>query len=149
MDQTLRALGALFIKAVPTFVLVLLLHFYLKKMFFGPLAQALKARDEATAGARRQAEAALAHAAERATEYENALRAARAEVFREQEALRLQWGERQAAAVAEAKRNAGTAVKQARAGIAEEAAAARQTLAGETEMLAEQIAGAVCGRTAA
>ena len=46
MDQTLHALGVLFLKALPTFILVLLLHFYLKRMFFGPLQRALKAREE-------------------------------------------------------------------------------------------------------
>jgi F-type H+-transporting ATPase subunit b len=148
MDQTFRALGALFTRAIPTFLLVILLHFYLKKMFFGPLARALKARDEATAGARRQAEAALAHAAERATEYENALRAARGEVAQEQEALRSQWREREASAIAEAKHSAAAAVKEAQAGIAAEVATARQLLAKESEALAEQIAGAICERKA-
>src|SRR5450759_4247310 len=46
MDQTLHALGVLFLKALPTFILVLLLHFYLKRMFFAPLQRALKRREE-------------------------------------------------------------------------------------------------------
>ncbi len=148
MDQTLHALGGLFLKALPTFILVLLLHFYLKRMFFTPLERALKARDQATSGARKQAEAALAHAEQRAAEYDAALRAARSELAREQEQNRNQLRAQNAALIAEAKLGAREAVKKAREEIASEAAAARAALADESRALAAEIARSILERRA-
>ena len=42
MDATLLALGGILLKAVPTFLLVILLNFYLKAMFFKPLEKVLR-----------------------------------------------------------------------------------------------------------
>ena len=148
MDQTLQALGVLFLKALPTFILVLLLHFYLKRMFFAPIERTLKAREEATEGARKQAEAALANAEKRAAEYEAALRAARAELAREQELRRNQWRAESAATIVDARAAAHAAAKQARAEIAAEAAAARQALASESQALAGDIARSILERRA-
>ena len=39
MEETLRALGEILLKAVPTFVLVFLLYLYLSRMFFRPLEE--------------------------------------------------------------------------------------------------------------
>ena len=50
MEETLRALGGILLKAVPTFILVILLHFYLKFIFFKPLQRVLRLRYEATEG---------------------------------------------------------------------------------------------------
>jgi len=44
MDETLRALGGILLRAIPTFVLVVLLHFYLKFVFFKPLQRVLRQR---------------------------------------------------------------------------------------------------------
>src|ERR1039457_7455677 len=46
MDATLHALGGILLKAVPTFRLVLALHFYLKSIFFKPLEKVLGQRYE-------------------------------------------------------------------------------------------------------
>ena len=72
MADTLHALGGILLKAVPTFLLVLLLQFYLKKVFFQPLEKVLHTRYEATEGARKLAEQSLARAAARTAEYEAA-----------------------------------------------------------------------------
>ena len=90
MEQTLQALGGILLKAIPTIVLVLILHFYLKRMLFAPLERVLKQRDEATPGARSAAEESLEKAERRAAEYEAAIRDARSEVYKEQEAARNQ-----------------------------------------------------------
>ena len=37
MDALLNSLSGLLLGAIPTFVLLILLHFYLKGMFFAPL----------------------------------------------------------------------------------------------------------------
>src|SRR6266567_3055765 len=118
MDQTLGQLGGILLRAVPTFVLVVLLYFYLKAVFFNPLKQVLRQRYEATEGARKLAEASLAKAAERAAEYEAALRAARAETYKELEQLRRQLQEERSGAVREARQRAEAAAAQAKAELA-------------------------------
>ena len=40
MDAMLHAFGGILLRAVPTFLLVVLLHFYLKSMFFKPMKDA-------------------------------------------------------------------------------------------------------------
>src|SRR6266446_5372445 len=103
MDETLRALGGILLRAIPTFLLVVLLHFYLKFIFFKPLQRVLGQRYEATEGARKMAESSLARAAEKAAEYEAALRAARGETYKELEQMRRQLQEERAAGVREAR----------------------------------------------
>ena len=148
MEQTLQALGGILLKAIPTVCLLLLLHFYLKGMLFGPLEKVLKQRDELTEGARKAARQELAAAERKAQEYEARLREARAEVYRQQEETRRRWLEDQAAQIAEAReRNAG-AVRQAKQEIAAEAEAARQSLIETSGALADQIAAAVLSRRA-
>ena len=80
MDATLRALGELIIQALPTFFIVLLLHFYLKHTFTKPLARILAERNEATEGARKKAAAALEQADAKTAAYEAQIRAARNEI---------------------------------------------------------------------
>jgi F-type H+-transporting ATPase subunit b len=48
MEATLHALSGILLRAVPTFLIVIFLHFYLKYMFFKPLDKVLQARYEAT-----------------------------------------------------------------------------------------------------
>src|ERR1035437_10711175 len=90
MDATLLALGGILLKAVPTFLLVLLLNFYLKAVFFKPLEKVLRERYEATEGARKLAAESMERAAARTAEYEAAVRAARAEVYQAQEQIHTQ-----------------------------------------------------------
>src|SRR6266550_285134 len=103
MDETLRQLGGILLRAIPTFILVVLLHFYLKFMFFKPLQRVLRERREATEGARELAEQSLKKADEKTAAYEAALRAARAESYKELEQLRRQLQDERAAGVREAR----------------------------------------------
>ena len=148
MEQTLQALGGILVKAIPTVVLVLLLHFYLKAMLFGPLEKILKQREELTEGARKAASASLAEAERKSAEYEAKLRDARAEVYREQEETRRKWLDRQATQVAEARAAMEVSVREAKAQIATEAATARTTLLSTSSALADEIATAVLSRRA-
>src|SRR5438132_1787686 len=111
MEQTLQALGGILLKAVPTVCLLLLLHFYLKGMLFGPLERVLKQRDELTEGARKAAREGLAAAERKAQEYEARLREARAEVYRHQEETRRRWLDEQSARIAEAHEKTAGAVR--------------------------------------
>jgi len=143
MDAILNSLGGLLLRALPTFFLLLLLHFYLKYVFFRPLDRVLEARRAANQGAREQADASLAAAARKRAEYETAIRGARSEIYMEQEETRRGWRETAGVAVEESRRSASEMVKEARGQIALEAASASQSLAGESERLAGEIAEAI------
>ncbi|MCC7174533.1 MAG: hypothetical protein IT159_04995 [Bryobacterales bacterium] len=140
MDAILAALGGLLLRALPTFLLLLLLHFYLKLVFFRPLDRVLESRRSATEGARAMAQTSLDAAGRRSAEYEAALRAARGEIYKEQEETRRQWRAQQSAAVEDSRRSASEQVKQARTQIADEAAQAALSLESESEILAGRIA---------
>src|SRR5437899_1762718 len=140
MEETLRALGEILLRAVPTFVLVFLLYLYLDRMFFRPLGRVLEKRYEATEGARKLADESLAKAAAKTAEYEAAMRAARAEVYHEMSALRQQLQDERAAAIEAARQQAEGQIREAKAQLAQEVAKLKQGLAGESDTLANQIA---------
>jgi F-type H+-transporting ATPase subunit b len=148
MEQTFQALGGLLVNAIPTVILVILLHFYLKAMLFGPLRKVLKQREALTEGTRKAADESLAAAERKTAEYEAKFRDARAEVYREQEQTRQRWLADQAAQVAQARANAEASVKQARTELAAETDSARKNLLETSTVLAEQIATAILPRRA-
>jgi len=141
MEETLHQLGGILLRAVPTFIIVVLLHFYLKFVFFNPLQQVLRQRYEATEGARKLAEASLLNASEKAAQYEAALRSARAETYKELEQLRRNLQDDRAAGVKVARASAEAAVAQAKAALAVEVAGLKKDLEAETGALADRIAG--------
>jgi F-type H+-transporting ATPase subunit b len=140
MDDTLRALGEILLKAVPTFLLVVFLHFYLKKVFFQPMEKMLHQRFDATEGARKLAEQSLARAAARTAEYEAAIRAARSEIYQAQEKFYKELQDSQAAQILAARHSAETAVHEAKAQLASDVEAAKLSLAQSSEKLAADIA---------
>ena len=109
----------------------------------------MNARRDATEGVRKLAEDTLAKAAEKTSEYEAAIRAARADLYQEQEQLRRQFEVHGAASVRAARQSAEEMVKQARAQFAQEAEQAKVSLAYQSKELAEKIAGAILERRAA
>ncbi len=149
MEQTLHALGEILLKAVPTFVLVLLLYAYLARMFFRPLEKVLQKRYEATEGARKLADESLARAAAKTEEYEAALRAARGDVYHELSEWRRQLQAERAAAIKQIREQADAQIGQAKAQLGEEVAQLKQGLASESDALANQIATAILRRRVA
>lgn len=149
MDDTLRALGDILLKAVPTFLLVVFLHFYLKKIFFQPMEKVLHQRFEATEGARKLAEQSLARASARTAEYETAIRAARSEVYRGQEQFYKQLQESHAAQLAAARHRSEAAVRDAKAQLARDVEEAKLSLASSSEALAAEIAESILRGNAA
>ena len=145
----LHALGGILLRAVPTFLLVILLHFYLKSVFFKPLEKVLHQRYEATEGARKLAEQSLQQAAAKTAQYETELRAAKAAMYQAQEQLHKQLQEREAAAVAEARKSADAALKLAKTQLAADVEAAKASLAADSDALANQIAETILRRNAA
>jgi F-type H+-transporting ATPase subunit b len=149
MDAMLQALGRILLHAIPTFLLVVLLHFYLKSVFFKPLGAVLKKRYEATEGARVQARQALEQAAAKTTQYEDSLRAAKAKLYQSQEQAHKKMQESESAAIAEARAAAEASIKVAKAQLADDVAEARTNLAAQSDVLASQITEAILGRGAA
>ena len=149
MEATLNALSGILLRAIPTFLLVVLLHFYLKYMFFKPLDKVLHDRYDATEGARKRAAESLEMAAAKTAEYEAALRAARAEVYQSQEQLHRRLQSEQAAQTQAAREQAEAAVRDAKAQLAAEIAQAKLDLAADSEALANQIADTILNRGAA
>jgi len=140
MDKTLHDLGGILLNGIPTFVLVLLLNVYLRIVFFKPLEKTLAERYNLTEGARKASAAALTAAETRIAEYQAALRAARAEVYEAQEKLHRQIESQQAAELQKAHEEADIMLRQASAVITKEVETARQELAVQSEILADQIA---------
>jgi F-type H+-transporting ATPase subunit b len=149
MEETLRELGQILLKAIPTFVLVFLLYLYLTRMFFRPLEQVLRKRYEATEGARKLAEESLAKAAAKTEEYEAAIRAARGEVYNELGQLRRQLQDERAKAIEAARREAEGRIAHAKTELQQEVAGLKQSLAGESDALATRIVQSILRRSAA
>lgn len=143
MEKTLQDLADLVLAAIPTVILVIVLHIYLKFVFFRPLEKVLAQRDAATKGAVHDAEASLKRAEDKASEYDAALRRARTEIFQAQDAERQKLRKEQQDALASARQKAVGLIADARQQIAAEAANARLSLSAQTETLASQIAAAV------
>jgi len=149
MEEILSQLGQLLLRSVPTFLLVVVLHYYLKYMFFKPLHKVLHQRYEATEGAKKLAEESLEKASKKATEYEAAMRAARAEVYQAQEQIHKQLQDRTDADLAEARRRTEALILEARAALAKDVESAKASLAHDSAVLADQIADALLRRSAA
>jgi|HubBroStandDraft_4_1064222.scaffolds.fasta_scaffold232293_2 F-type H+-transporting ATPase subunit b len=148
MEETLHALSGILLRAIPTFLLVVFLHFYLKYMFFKPLDKVLHARYEATEGARKRAAESLENAAAKTAEYEAAMRRARSEVYQMQEQSHRRLQEEQASQVQAAREQAEASIRDAKAQLAAEIAQAKTDLAAESDALAGQIADAILNRGA-
>jgi len=140
MDQTLRQLGELLLGSVPTVILLGLLYALYTMIVHRPMRRVLDERRNQTEGAIERSRADIASADARTGEYEEKLRAARAAVFRAQEAKRQAALEARANAVHEARVRAQAQVEAAKAAIEADRAAAEKSLQGEVEVLAREIA---------
>jgi F-type H+-transporting ATPase subunit b len=143
MAQIFSTLQDILVRALPTFFLVIALHWYLKKVLIQPMERVLAERKKRSEGAVAAAEAALADVNAKMVAYEKALYQARAGVYAEQEQNRRNLLADQAAAIEKAKQQMAAQVATAITGIAAEAQAARALLAGESERLADQITATV------
>lgn len=147
--DVIHQLSELLLKAIPTFLIVVFLHFYLKSIFFKPLDKVLQKRYEATEGARKQAGESLERAAAKTAEYETKIRDARTAIYRSNEEFHKKLAEQHAAQIGEARQRAEVAVNHAKTEIAAELEAAKASLPAESEKLANQIAESVLERSAA
>jgi len=149
MDEMLHELGQLLLRALPTFLLVVVLNFYLKYVFFKPLEKMLQKRRDATEGARKLAAESLERAAAKTGAYEAALRAARAQVYEAQEQAHRELDGRQDAQLLAARQRTEQQVREAQQRLAKEAESLKGDLAAASDALANQIADSILKRSAA
>ena len=139
MDDTLRQIGQLLLGAVPTAVLFGLLYLSYRLLLHKPLEAVLEERHSKTQGAMEKAQADIASADARAADYEQRLREARMAIYQTQESRRRKFQEATAAALAEARGKAGAMVRQTRADLGQDVAAARRGLEAESDKLAAAV----------
>ena len=146
MEQLLplfKQVGDIIVRAVPAFIVFVLLHLYLKKMIFKPLEGVLEERRKKTQGAVEASEALVREAANRMDTYEHALSEARAVIYKEQEANRRLLAAQQAENTSLARQKVNQRIEEARTSIQAEVDQAMAQLTAEAERLAEGIAGAI------
>jgi len=138
--EILKQLGDLFLAAAPTAVIVFLFYLFLRWSFFGPIERVVAERGKRIEGARREAEELRKSAQEKSRAYQESLRKARAELFKEQEAARRLALDERGASIQEARQRANEAIQEAKGRIRVEIQAARAELDTNTIQLAEEIA---------
>jgi F-type H+-transporting ATPase subunit b len=149
MESTLHDLGQLLLKAVPTIFLLLVVHFYLKRMFFRPMSDVLAQRRAATEGQRESAEALKAKANEQTKSIEAQLRQAREAMYQEQEEARRKWTTDQGTQLDQARQQARDLIHQSKQQLDAEAATAKSKLEPYADTLADEIASRLLERTSA
>jgi F0F1-type ATP synthase membrane subunit b/b' len=149
MESTLHDLGGLLLKAIPTVFLLLVVHFYLKRMFFGPMADVLAKRRAATEGLKESAAATRARAEQQTGSIEAQLRQAREEIYQEQEEARRRWTTEQTGQVDEARNQAHALIRGGKERLDAEAATAKSQLSATADSLADQIVRTLLERSAA
>jgi F-type H+-transporting ATPase subunit b len=143
MQEIFQQLETLFIGAVPTMLVFVVLVAAYQFLVQGPLTATLKERRARTEGAQENAQKAIAQAEARAAQYAESLRQARAEIFKLRETRIKQWTAERDAVLDAARKAAGVKVSQAKAELQAEAASARDSLQASAGELANQVMRAV------
>jgi F0F1-type ATP synthase membrane subunit b/b' len=149
MEATLKALADLLLEAVPTIIFFLFLAWFLKKVYFRPMARIFEKRREATEGVRELARRAREEADKKQSEFERAIELARHEIYEEHERRRREWAEEQAAAIAKVRAEVDAQIEKAKEQIAAEAAAAQRELDARVGTLGDAIVRSLTERRAA
>ncbi|HEY6292190.1 MAG TPA: ATP synthase F0 subunit B [Terriglobia bacterium] len=145
MGEIFGEVGWAFVQAIPTIIFLALLAFALRRLFFGPLAAVLKAREEQTKGALARARERASLAEAKAAEYEAVWLRARQELYGLREADRRQALAEREALIHQARERADVLVEEAQASLAAEAESARRDLSQASGRLAAQIAETILG----
>jgi len=140
MDEILKQLGALMLGSVPTILCFIVLVVAYNFLVYRPLRRVLAERRARTVGAVASASAAIAAADANTRKYEEALRAARAEVYAAREERIRRWNAEREAVVTEARKAAQDRVAAAQREIASAAEAAQnQVKAGSAALIAQVV----------
>ena len=136
---TLNALGDILVSAIPTFLLVWILCFYISKVFMKPLEKTMQERYRVTGGRQADAEKNVAEAVNKTAQYEEALRKTKSEIYRYQEQERQKALDVRAEIVQHARQQAEGLVVDSRKELDVEVKIAKKSLAAESEKLARFI----------
>jgi F-type H+-transporting ATPase subunit b len=139
MDETLRQVGELLLRAIPTVILFVILYVSYRLLVHNRLVEVLSERRALTEGALERARADIAAAEARTAEYERSIREAKIALYKARESRRQKALEARAAAIAEARAAADARIREARAAIQNDVAQAKRTLQSEAESLAAEI----------
>ncbi|HWF03969.1 MAG TPA: ATP synthase F0 subunit B [Candidatus Angelobacter sp.] len=139
MDAILRQIGELLISSIPTIISLLIVWTSYRFIVHGRLQQVLEQRHALTQGAVQRAQEEIARAEARTAEYEQKVREARAEIYKTQQANRQRIMDTRNAALAEARKQAGDKVKEARASVAATVASSKTALREQADALADKI----------
>ncbi len=143
MQVIFQQLGTLFLSAIPTILLFILLVLAYQFLVQVPLTATLKERHARTEGAQEKAQQAIAQAEDLAAEYAERLRQARGEVFKAREARLKQWNAERDAALDAVRKAAVLKVNKAKAALEAEAAQTRLAIQASAGDLARQVVRAV------
>ncbi len=146
MDAILRQLGGLALGATPTVIILFFLYLSYRFLVYAPLSRVLAERETRTTGTVAKAQADIAAAEQKTTEYEQRIREARLTIYKKQEARRSQMMDARMKAVTEARAAAHVMVQNARSQLEKETVAAKAKLQAEGASLAEEIIRILLGR---
>src|SRR5215467_5611814 len=122
-----------------TVLYVIILYLFLSRFFFGLVVQILNKRRQLIEGRLEESRKRIEVVEKRTEEYEQAMRTARADAYRQQEIERDNALSEKAELVAKAKREAETGVQEGRARLRSEADAARAKISGDLDALAKRL----------
>jgi F-type H+-transporting ATPase subunit b len=143
MQDIIQQLGQLFVEAIPTALLFIVLVICYQFLIHAPLSAVLAKRRALTEGAMEDARKAIALAEAKAAEYADRLRQARADAYKLREQRIGQWNAERDTALDSAHKSAGQKVRQAKASLDAEAAAAREKIQASVAELASRAIRAV------
>jgi F-type H+-transporting ATPase subunit b len=139
MQAILSQLGHLFVRTIPTVILVYFLVLILDRLFFKPLTRTLREREEATSGVVKRARELAAETEGRLRAYEDSIREARLENYRLREAARRQSLAEREEALGHARARAEASLKKAQSELAAQIAQIKSELGGPLEALTEMV----------
>ena len=139
MEETLRQLGELLLTSIPAIISLLVVWGAYRSLVYKPLQRMLAERHARTEGAVQQARTEIASAETRTAEYEQKMREAAAQIYRQQEDRRKQMLEHRDLTLAEARRRAEEILESARASATQDLDAAKAVLQKQADSLADEI----------
>ncbi len=143
MQEILQQLGELFLEAIPTALLFIVLVLAYQFLIQGPLTAVLARRRALTEGAMEDARSAIAEAEAKAAQYAERLRQARSDAYKVREQRLKQWSAERDATLDAARKAAGQRVREAKADLDAEADSARKVIQASAADLAGQAIRAV------
>jgi|SRR6185437_4070973 len=139
MAQTFQQLARLLLGSIPTIIIFLLLHFYLKAVLYRPLRKVLSERHARIEGRQAAAASLTTQAEQKLATYEEALRQRQIANYKQIEAQRQAALAQGQAALDQARHQSAHGLVEARQALATQSAEARAHLHAAAEALADQI----------